>query len=87
MEPRPRISVGSQHFSSFPTMTSFFSFIVEMYLNCLPNDTIFDWSKLKAFVDNKIKVAYFMERHSCHMLTYFEFSCLNKVDYVIEIRF
>ena len=28
-----------------------------LYINSLPNDKILDWSKLKAFADDKLKVA------------------------------
>ena len=30
---------------------------IKFHLNSLPNDKIFDWSKLKAFADNKSNVA------------------------------
>ena len=34
--------------------------LLSLILNSLPNDRILDWSKLKAFTDNKIKVLKMM---------------------------
>ena len=46
-------NVDAKHFLFFPTM--FFK-AIKMLVNSIPNKKILDWSKLKAFADDKIRI-------------------------------
>ena len=51
-----------------PIQTQFFA---DCFLKSLPNDKILDWSKLKVFADNKIKVL--------NMMIFFPFDSVENI--------